>query len=235
MGQVILLLVIALIVFSAAKYLKTEQIRQPTYLPNYSTILSLPAIDDNGKGVSVRLTVETKDGEDRILTNIDKLLFWVDTQESIQTAKSVAKNLTGISTSAIDIIYTLEGNNATLVGGPSAGAALTVATVSALEQKPLNMSVAITGTIEGNGTIGKVGGIEQKAMAAKEAGAKLLLIPENTTEKTKLKPVETCEKDGLSVYCEVVYKEMEFDLSKEIGIEIKEIKDIEEALRYFNL
>ena len=59
------------------------------------------AVDQNGKGVSTPLVVEVKPGTGEALTNIDKLLFWTDTQQSIQTAKAVAENITGINASRL--------------------------------------------------------------------------------------------------------------------------------------
>ncbi len=233
----VLVVVIVLLVFSISGYYgeQREETGEVTYTPDYSTTLFLPAVDQSGNGVHVSLIVETKNGRDRILTNIDKLVFWTDTQGSIQTAKSVAKNITGVDTNDIDIIYTIEGNNATLVGGPSAGAGLTIATISVLKQKPLRKDVMITGTIEKNRTIGKVGGIEEKAKAAKEAGVSIFLIPEGALGETKTKVVESCERTEKVTYCETAYKEVEFNLSREVGIEVKEIKTIEEAMEYFDL
>ena len=39
-------------------------------------------------------------------------------------------------------------------------------------------AVAATGTIASGGAIGPVGGVEEKAIAAREAGAKILLVPD---------------------------------------------------------
>src|SRR3990170_6224392 len=122
------------------------------------SMILLPAVDDEGNGLVTPLKVEVRAGNGRILTNIDKLLFWVDTQFSIRTAKSVAEDYTRINTSKFDLIYTIESSEATVIGGPSAGAALTVATIAALQNKSLNPNVMITGTIELDGSIGKVGG-----------------------------------------------------------------------------
>ena len=233
MKKVFIAIVLLLVLFSAANYLDRE-VQESTYSPNYSTSILLPAVDQEGEGVAASLTVETKNGENRILTNIDKLIFWIDTQESIQTAKTVAKNITNIETYNIDIIYSIDANNADVVGGPSAGAALTVATVSVLKQEPLDQSIMITGTIDKNGSIGKVGGIDQKARAAKKLGAELLLVPKSSLNETKLQAVETCE-EGEVLYCETSYQEIEINYEQEADIKIKEVENIEEALKYFNL
>ncbi|NOZ82029.1 MAG: hypothetical protein GXO63_02665 [Candidatus Micrarchaeota archaeon] len=197
-----------------------------------SITMRVPAVDENGNGVLVDLTVETRPGKNRILANIDKLLFWVDTQHSIQTAKEVAVNLTGIDTSGLDIIYTIN-TNASIVGGPSAGAALTVATISALLNKTPRKDVVITGTINPDGTIGEVGGILEKAEAAKRGGAKMILVPKGQRTEVKVVPNETCVSKPGFLYCETVYVKKRIDISKRVGITVREVENISEALGYF--
>jgi predicted S18 family serine protease len=93
--------------------------------------IMLVAVDNNNEGVIIPLIVEVRPGNGKVLTDIDKLLFWVDTQFSIQTAKEVAEDVTGIDASNYDITYSIGDENVTIVGGASAGAALTVATMAA--------------------------------------------------------------------------------------------------------
>jgi len=87
--------------------------------------INLAAIDNNGDGVAVPIKVEIKEGTGKVLTNIEKLLFWVDTQQSIQTAKQIAENYTNTDMSKLDILYSIDTDRTGIIGGPSAGAALT--------------------------------------------------------------------------------------------------------------
>ncbi|HEX6311195.1 MAG TPA: PDZ domain-containing protein [Acidimicrobiia bacterium] len=66
------------------------------------------------------------------------------------------------------------------VGGPSAGLAFTLTILEELSPGGLtgDQEVAVTGTIEDDGAVGEVGGVEQKAAAARRAGARLFLVPE---------------------------------------------------------
>lgn len=214
------------------KIIEVTKIAPATSATIFFTNLSVPAVDNEGNGVSVSLTVEARNGTGRILTNIDKLLFWVDTQQSIQIAKAVAENITSVNTSATDIIYTID-TNATIVGGPSAGAALTVATISVLQGKPLNKSVMITGTINPDSSVGQVGGILEKAKAARAEGAVLLLVPEGQGTELRLQPEEKCVQKPRFIYCETTYKEMRIDISEAVGIQVKEVSNIYDALKYF--
>ncbi|MEM5772725.1 MAG: S16 family serine protease [Candidatus Aenigmatarchaeota archaeon] len=194
--------------------------------------LPVPAIDEEGKGVMTTLIVEAVPGKGRVLTDINHLLFFIDTQNSIQIAKAVAQNITGIDTSKIDLIYQIE-TNASAIGGPSAGAALTIATIAALENKTLNQKVGITGTINLDGSIGPVGGIEEKAKAAKEAGIEIFLVPEGQGTQVSYTPKRECKKIGPILYCTTEYLIKKVDVSESVGIQVREISNIKEALKYF--
>ncbi len=65
------------------------------------------------------------------------------------------------------------------VSGPSAGLAFTLAVIDDLTPGDLTggAAVAVTGTIAEDGAVGPVGGVAQKAVVAREAGARLLLVP----------------------------------------------------------
>lgn len=65
------------------------------------------------------------------------------------------------------------------VGGPSAGQMFALGIIDTLTPGSLTggKHVAGTGTIDGNGTIGKIGGIRQKMYGAQRAGATIFLAP----------------------------------------------------------
>ncbi len=65
------------------------------------------------------------------------------------------------------------------VGGPSAGLAFTLGIIDLLSAGDLTggKRVAATGTIAIDGTVGPIGGIQQKAVAARRAGIELFLVP----------------------------------------------------------
>lgn len=194
--------------------------------------ITIPAVDEDGNGLTTVLTVQIIPGEGRVLANIDKMLFWTDTQNSIRTSSRVASNITGKNLSNYDIIYTIL-TNATSVEGPSAGTALTVATIAALEGKTIDQAVFITGAINHDGTIGPVGEILPKANAAKEAGARLLLVPLMQSQEITYENRKYCEQIGPAQICTTEKVPRKINISEEVGIEIVEVADIQEALKYF--
>jgi len=61
--------------------------------------------------------------------------------------------------------------------GPSAGITIAAALVSALTGVPTRPDVALTGEITLRGTVLPIGGLNEKAVAARRAGIRTLLIP----------------------------------------------------------
>ena len=68
----------------------------------------------------------------------------------------------------------------TNIGGPSAGLAMTLAILDDLTPGDLTggKRVAVTGTIDPAGNVGEIGGIEQKAVAARAAHVTLFIVPQ---------------------------------------------------------
>jgi ATP-dependent Lon protease len=73
-------------------------------------------------------------------------------------------------------------DGATPKDGPSAGAAMTTALVSALCGIPVRADVAMTGEITLRGEVTAIGGLKEKLLAAHRGGVKTVLIPEENVK-----------------------------------------------------
>jgi PDZ domain-containing protein len=73
------------------------------------------------------------------------------------------------------------------IGGPSAGLAFTLAVLDVLTPGELTggQRIAATGTIDPDGNIGPVGGVAQKTVAVKRAGATVFLVPKEEYAQAK--------------------------------------------------
>ena len=70
--------------------------------------------------------------------------------------------------------------NTANIGGPSAGLAMTLTLINKLSHGSLTggQVVAATGTMSPDGQVGAVGGVEEKAVAAHDSGAKYFMVPD---------------------------------------------------------
>lgn len=193
--------------------------------------MNLPAVDDKGNGIITLLVVEAMPGTGRTLVDIDNLLFWADTQQSIRLSRLVAANIASFDINNYDLIYSIHAN-ASVIGGESAGAALTIATIAAIQNKTIKKDVMITGTINHDGSIGPVSEIFAKATAAKKVGATLFLVPLLQNRDVIYETKEHCENFGPTKICSIEQLPKRIDVSNQTGIEIKEVSSIREALNY---
>ncbi len=160
--KIILLLIIMIVLAQAVSAAK-----------GHATLLA--ASDPYDGGVTADLYLETRPGTGNVFIDSSPLTK-IDTQISTRFANEVACNYVGKDCNDLDFFYTLKAR-ATIIGGPSAGAAMAALTVAMLENEELNQSIAITGTINSGNIIGPVGGVTEKIEAASKAGITKVLIP----------------------------------------------------------
>ncbi|MEA2075671.1 MAG: S16 family serine protease [Euryarchaeota archaeon] len=187
---------------------------------------------DTHSGVIGKVYVELKDGNGDVLVNTNPFVE-PDTQYSVREAVAIAENFTNINVSNKDIVVSF-AINGTLIGGPSAGAATTVATIAAMEGAQVRQDVAITGTIEEGGYIGQVGGVFDKAVAAEKNGMTLFLVP-NGQKKLIYYEQQTEERDIFGfTFTRVYYTPKEIDLGEymEGTMDVEEVSTIGEAVTY---
>jgi len=92
---------------------------------------------------------------------------------------------------------------ATPKDGPSAGVTMTTAMLSLALNKPIRNDLAMTGEISLTGKVLPVGGIKEKVMAARRAGIKCIVLPDQN--KRDYDEMPEYLKDGLEVHFAVDY------------------------------
>ncbi|MBK8864374.1 MAG: endopeptidase La [Betaproteobacteria bacterium] len=108
-------------------------------------------------------------------------------KESVEAARSVVRSRSrrlGIKDEMFEKrdIHIHVPDGATPKDGPSAGAAMTTAFVSALTGIPVRADVAMTGEITLRGEVTAIGGLKEKLLAAHRGGVKTVLIPEENVK-----------------------------------------------------
>ncbi|CAN7494312.1 endopeptidase La [Pseudorhodoferax sp. LjRoot39] len=123
-------------------------------------------------------------------------------KESVEAARTVVRSrsrLLGIKDEAFEKrdIHIHVPDGATPKDGPSAGAAMTTAFVSALTGIPVRSDVAMTGEITLRGEVTAIGGLKEKLLAALRGGIKTVLIPEENAKD--LQEIPENVKNGLEI------------------------------------
>lgn len=99
-------------------------------------------------------------------------------QESVQNVSALIKKYTNKDISDYDIhvqfIQTYDG-----VEGDSASVSIATAVISAVEEIPIDQTVALTGSLNVRGDVMPIGGATAKIEAAAESGIKKVLIPKS--------------------------------------------------------
>jgi uncharacterized protein len=128
-------------------------------------------------------------------------------------AATVATILTGSPLQGVEVTFDVKGQ----IDGPSAGALLTLGTLALIRGDKIQKDIAMTGTINPDGTVGPVGSIPFKVEGAGKAGYKRVLIPAGQRNFTL--------DDGSEV--DVV------DVGKQNGVKVTEVADIYQAYKEF--
>jgi predicted ATP-dependent protease len=186
------------------------------------------------RGYVLRADVKLAEGQGRVLVNTE-VLNGMDIQTSVRTAAAVVEALTGASFGNTDIILTITSDvTVDAVDGPSAGAAITVALLAALRRVDVMEGVYITGTINSDGSVGKVGGVPYKALAAAEEGAETVIVPAGQGMVTLYEP-KTIQlgRRILTIYEKVIMTLEEYLLENGYAVRVVEADSVLEAYMEF--
>ncbi len=125
-------------------------------------------------------------------------------------AVTLASMLLGIDARDYEFSFSTGGR----IDGPSAGGLMTVGVLAALRGDGVDEDVAMTGTINPDGTIGPVGGIPHKVQGAADAGFKVVLIPAGQRYDYDMNAQQSVD---------VV------EVGRNAGVEVREVSTIYEA------
>jgi len=183
-------------------------------------------------GSMMNISLEIKPGKGRILVDT-KPLMGVVFQDAANTAVYLAQKKTGKDLSGSDIIFSIEAaHEIPSVDGPSAGALMTLLVVGGLENREFRKNMTMTGTIDKDGHVGEIGGVIEKAKAAKDSGKTLILLP---GENSRL--IQYVEKTRNFYGISVIERVPEIIDTKDyivnnIGINVEYIDNFDDVLKY---
>ena len=118
---------------------------------------------------------------------------------SVENVLTVLRTM-GMNPSDYDIHINFPGGIP--IDGPSAGIAMAAGIFSAIHKIPIDNTVAMTGEISLNGLVKPIGGVIPKIKAAKQSGAKKVIIPYEN-QQAILKPI-----DGITIIAVTTFQEV---------------------------
>jgi Lon-like ATP-dependent protease len=172
------------------------------YGPNMGTLMEIEvSVLPNPLG-SGKLTVTGVVDEEEIGTPGHTMRRKSMARGSLENVLTVLWSRFGIDYHKYDIHVNFPGGGP--IDGPSAGVTAAAAIYSAINNIPIDNTVAMTGEISIRGLVKPVGGVSAKIAAAKQAGARRVIIPKENWQ----------------------------ELYRTIGVEVVTVETIEEVLRH---
>ncbi|VVB68188.1 Archaeal Lon protease [Candidatus Norongarragalina meridionalis] len=156
--------------------------------PHYKTRFQACAITLDGHGMLVWFEIYAQPGNGKTFVNIQNARFREDTEQSLLEARLAAEEALGVSLSSYDVtldMLTPQEN----VAGESAGAAFAAALAANYLQRGMRSDAVISAALS-DGKLAPVGGIDEKMIAAAEAGKKVFVI----SEEQQLKHAEIAQR-----------------------------------------
>ncbi|MCW3134116.1 MAG: hypothetical protein N2V78_07310 [Methanophagales archaeon] len=182
------------------------------------------------EGTMMQVSVDIKPGYGRVLVET-KPLMGVVFQDAANTAVVAAENYTGRDLSGSDVIFSVEAlSEVPEVDGPSAGALMTTLIIAALENVTLPDDVTMTGTISPEGHIGEIGGVIEKAEAAKEANKRIFILPRENNRLVRYEEVRK-HYGGITIIRQkpVIVDTKEY-IERNIGIQVEYVDSIKDVM-----
>ena len=152
-------------------------------------------VDQNDRGTVFPIKVEIIESGSGVLSvDINNVQYEPGFQVAVRAAAEAASQYTGTSISDKDIIVRFAQGSAQLdsdlrVDGSSAGAIIAAMIAAGLSGKDLDTSIMVTGSISDDGQVGRVGGLEEKLIAAEDFGAEAMIVPESQEFESASIPV----------------------------------------------
>ena len=155
----------------------------------------------------------------------------VDLQGSARIAAMVASDVLGVDEKSYDFYYVIDIGSP-IIGGPSAGGALTVATIAAMNKWEIKPGVVMTGMIDPDETIGPVGGIPFKLEAAATKNTSLFLVPQGQLVVNIINTT-TINRGSITASSTTEDTVDLVALGKKLNIDVKEVSTIQDAVLEF--
>ncbi|MGE5422083.1 MAG: ATP-dependent protease LonB [Ignavibacteriales bacterium] len=166
--------------------------------PNLGLVIEVEAValqakDGRGKWLSTGVIEEEEIGGHQRTVRRKSMA-----KGSVETVMTALRSVCEVNLRSFDVHINFPGGNP--IDGPSAGLAMAAAVLSAIRNQEIDPETAMTGEVTARGQIKPVGGVIAKVEAARKAGIKRVLIPQENwlnifgeIDNTEVIPVTTLE------------------------------------------
>lgn len=185
------------------------------------------------EGMVMKIYANVSPGSGRVFI-ATKPLIGIELQSSAELAFDVVSRILHFNKAGYDLYLVVEAEKQVdVVDGPSAGATIAALIAATILNANLNGSIVVTGTIEPDGAIGRVGGIAEKAVAAAQNGAKVFAVPRGQSKVSVITPVVYKPAPWIAIrsYKYEVVDLHEYLLSKGLSVEVVEVGSILDVLK----
>lgn len=167
--------------------------------PEVGVVRGLAWTSVGGETLEIEVNVMAGNSELKLTGNMGDVM-----KESAMIAYSLVRSLTMSGKYKVDSEFYDKHNihlhipeGAVPKDGPSAGVTMTTAILSAVTGIPVKADIAMTGEITLRGKVLPIGGLKEKLLAAKVAGMKVVLVPEEN--KPDVEELDEEITDGVAI------------------------------------
>ncbi|MFN4045812.1 MAG: S16 family serine protease, partial [Acidilobaceae archaeon] len=189
--------------------------------------LNIAAVASSGGGVIGSLTVRVASPGSGFIFVSTSPATDIDVQGAARIAVMAASMLLGFNPLSYDYYFIVDAPSI-IVGGPSAGAAMALGVLLALEGWRCGGDFVITGMINPDLTIGPVGGLKEKLEATAEAGGRVFIVPYGQLNYTYYTRV--VDRRGPFIFVTVKPETVNLEeLGEKYGVRVREALSLRDA------
>jgi predicted S18 family serine protease len=158
--------------------LKTVEVPVKNYTPKTARFHGIGVYENATGGELVNMSLTLSPGEGRILADVTERTYGADLQDDLIFIKKYVEYYANENLSHYDITVRID-SSAHYIDGLSGSAAMGVGLISLLQNRTMEENVVLTGVLMGDGSIGKVDGLDQKINVSDSLGLAKIYIPQS--------------------------------------------------------
>lgn len=176
--------------FNSINQINQIKLEKDILFENSIPLLAVNEIEGEISSAStIPLTLRITRGSGNIFINLNSYTE-LDTQISITNSQNTICTLLQLPCNEFDFFYTFNGASL-ILRGPSASTSLGILTYATINEIKLEDSFALTGNLNSNGIVGRVGGTFEKVQEANRRNIQRVYVPFNSLNQSQIEEIHT--------------------------------------------